>query len=73
METIVQQVIGIIEMAREGEIDNDLRSIRHRVQQLATSEKQNHNLTWGKAVETVHGTSLPEFNDFEDYFNNTYK
>lgn len=39
--TAMQQALDIIEQAREGEIDDDLRSIRHRIEKLLELERKH--------------------------------
>ena len=36
-------------------------------------ERENQKYCWGKAIESVQSTSLPEFDSFEDYYNQTYR
>lgn len=45
----------------------------YHIKQAKELEKQQHRHSWDKAIESVRGTSLPEFDNFEDYFNETYK
>ncbi len=71
-KTAVQKVLEIIELAREGEIDNDLRSIRHRVEQLLELEYQQHFSTFNESRLT-HPMIGFKHETFETYFTDTYE
>ena len=40
--------------------------------QAKQMERENQKYCWGKAIESVQSTSLPEFDSFEDYYTQTY-
>jgi hypothetical protein len=58
-KTPIQDVLDIIELAREGEIDSDLRSIRYRVEQLLGKEKDF--LAHTKAVKPLEVDPINDF------------
>jgi len=81
MKTAIQELIDSITHhveTQSSEWKKDPIAMLHQINALyfrnaIKNEKINHVMTWGKAVETVQGTSLPEFNDFDDYYTETYK
>jgi len=65
--TAIKEALEIIRLAREGEIDNDLRSIRYRIEQLLELEKQQIIDAWvdgGKMISSAKNA--------EQYFNQNH-
>jgi len=83
MNTAIQEALEIIQLAREGEIDNDLRSIRYRIEKLLEKEKQqiidSHVECVKRGTEKEGDTIFTKedekivMEDIETYYNETYK
>lgn len=75
MQTVIDQVLEIIELAREGEIDNDLRSIKYRIEKLVPVFKQQL-IDFGHAMQIVKSVDEDGINfafDPEEYYRETFK
>jgi len=73
MKTAIDQVLEIIQLARECEIDNDLRSIRHRVEQLKPVFKQQIIDAFQEGYYECENNSQDRQLRKEDYFTQKYE
>lgn len=85
MKTAIQEAIEIIQLAREGEIDTDFRSIKYRIEQLLEKEKQQIMSAYWDGLEGFmnsydprqEGEQWPKVKQTgggaEDYYNETFK
>ena len=79
-KTAMQEALEIIQLAREGEIDNDLRSIRHRLEKLLKLEKQQIIDTYNEGYRDAEANGgnvakgdISEFSNAANYYGYTFE